>query len=76
MLFPGQTLVKELIISQKLLQVRKVKHCQHVIYTKLFLTCKDFLFLTRNSQVTASCVVRGLPANSACFPPIQDGWFF
>ena len=38
---PSQNLTKELIISQKRLQVRKAKHCVHIIYTKLFVTCKS-----------------------------------
>ena len=33
-------------------------------------------FLIRKSQVTALCFVRGLTLKSACFNPIEYGYFF
>ena len=68
--FVRENLIKELIVLEKFLWIRKGNSCMHVISTKMFHICKDFLFPIRNSQVSASCFIRGLTLMSALFP-----WF-
>ena len=45
-----------------------------VINTKMFHICKDFFFLMRNSQVTASCFMEGFALMSGTFPLIQNSY--
>ena len=80
-----QTLIKELFLRNfvKLGRgkycmhgvLRRGEHCMHVIYIKIFHKCKDFLFLVRNSQITASCFLRGLTLMSARFFKVRMASF-
>ena len=71
--FLGQTLIKELIISQKLLWIRRGEYCMHIIYAKMFHICKDFLVLMWNSQVTA--FYKRFDSNVGTIPLIQNDCF-
>ena len=46
----------------------------HVIYSKTFYICDYFFFLTRNSQVTVSFVIRSLTVKSAHPPWLTLRW--
>ena len=46
MQFPGQTLIKELVVSLKTSVSSTARHCMHVIYTKMFHVGKGLFFLT------------------------------
>ena len=60
--------MKEWIISQKLLWIRRDKYCVQVIYAEMFHIWKDFLALTRNPQVAASYFTKSLTVMLAPFP--------